>query len=154
MCAALKTIHLMLSTGLTIEETDQLTGPLIGRPKTATFRTIDMVGLDIFIHVAENIYQNALNDPEREIFRVPEFMRLMLDRKMLGAKTKRGFYLKDGDEILVLDLQTMEYRPQRKLRAPSLETVANIESLPDRLKALFKTGGREAGFLLELFTSV
>src|SRR3989454_10793059 len=79
MFAALKTIHSMLSTGLAIEETDQLTGPLIGRPKTATFRTIDMVGLDIFIHVAENIYQNALNDPEREIFRVPEFMRLMLD---------------------------------------------------------------------------
>ena len=154
MFAALKTIHLMLSAGLTIEETDRLTGPLIGRPKTATFRTIDMVGLDIFIHVAEHIYQNAPNDPEREIFRIPEFMRLMLDRQMLGAKTKRGFYLKDGDEILVLDLQAMEYRPQRKSTSPSLETVTNVENLPDRLKALFKTGGREAAFLSELLTSI
>src|SRR3989442_2276246 len=104
MFAALKTIHLMQQVGFTIEEIDRLTGPLIGRPKTATFRTIDMVGLDVVVHVAENIYQTALNDPEREVYRVPEFMRLMLDRKMLGAKTKRGFYKKDGDQILALDV--------------------------------------------------
>jgi 3-hydroxyacyl-CoA dehydrogenase len=152
--AALKTIHLMLQAGLTIEEVDRLTGPLIGHPKTATFRTIDMVGLDIFVHVAENIYENAMNDPERETFRIPEFMRLMLDRKMLGAKTKRGFYLKDGDQILVLDLASMEYRPQRKFGSPSLDTVANIENLPERLKVMFKAGSREGAFVSELLSSI
>src|SRR4030095_12264893 len=86
---ALKTIQLMQQHGFTFEEVDRLTGPLIGHPKTATFRTIDMVGIDVFVHVADNIYKNAPNDPEREIFRVPEFMRSMLNRKMLGAKTGR-----------------------------------------------------------------
>jgi 3-hydroxyacyl-CoA dehydrogenase len=154
MFAAMKTIHLMLRAGLTVEEVDRLTGPLIGRPKTATFRTIDIVGLDVLVLVAANIYQNAPDDPERETFRVPEFMRLMLDRKMLGAKTKRGFYQKDGDEILVLDLTSMEYRTQRKSGSPSLEMAANIENLPDRLKGLFKAGGREGSFLSELLTSI
>jgi 3-hydroxyacyl-CoA dehydrogenase len=152
--AALKTIALMQRSGLSIEEVDRLTGPLIGRPKTATFRTIDMVGLDIFVHVAENIYQNAPADPERETFQIPEFMRLMADRKMLGSKTQRGFYEKTGDEILVLDLPSLEYRSQRKSSSPSLETVANIEGLPERLRALFKTGSREAAFVSELLTSV
>src|SRR6185503_9447114 len=109
--AALKAIELMRRENFTIEDVDRLTGTLIGRAKTATFRTIDLVGLDIFVHVADNIYQNASHDPQREIFRVPEFMRTMLDRKMLGAKTGRGFYKKDGDQILVLELATMEYRP-------------------------------------------
>ena len=153
MFAALKTIQLMQQDGFTIEELDGLTGPLMGRPKTATFRTIDIVGLDVFVHVAENIYQNVSGDPEREIFRVPEFMGLMIERRMLGAKTGRGFYKKQGDEILVLDLASLEYRPQRK-SGFSLEMVANIESLPERLKALFKTGGREAAFVSELSKSI
>src|SRR5712691_10787799 len=145
--AALKTIQLMQQGGFTIEEVDRLTGPLIGHPKTATFRTIDMVGLDVFVHVADNIYQNAPNDPQRETFRVPEFMRLMLDRKMLGAKTGRGFYKKDGEEILTLDLQSMEYRPRPKPAPASIEAVAGIESLPDRLKALFNARSRETTFV-------
>jgi len=152
--AALKAIQLMQQGGFTIEEIDRLTGTLIGRARTATFRTIDMVGLDIFVHVADNIYQNAANDPQRDIFRVPEFMRLMLDRKMLGAKTGRGFYKKDGDEILTLDLETMEYRPQRRPNLPSLEMVSNVESLPERLKALLKNRDRAAGFVSDLLTSI
>ena len=152
--AALKAIQLMLQGGFTIEETDRLTGPLIGRAKTATFRTIDIVGLDVFAYVADNIYQSARDDPEREIFRVPDFMRLMIDRKMLGAKTGRGFYKKEGDEILTLDLTSMEYRPQRKPAFQSLEMVANIESLPERLNALVKTRNREAGFVSELLKRI
>ena len=152
--AALKAIQLMQQGGFTIEEVDNLTGTLIGRAKTATFRTIDMVGLDIFAHVAQNIHDNAPGDPQREIFRAPEFMRLMLDRKMLGAKTGHGFYKKEGDQILTLDLETMEYRPQRKPRFPSLEMVSNIESLPDRLKALLKSPDRAATFVSELLTSI
>ena len=152
--AALKAIQLMLQGGFTIEEIDRLTGPLIGRAKTATFRTIDMVGLDVFAYVADNIYQSARDDPEREVFRVPDFMRLMIDRKMLGAKTGRGFYKKEGDEILTLDLTSMEYRPQRKPAFQSLEMVANIESLPERLKTLVKTRSREAGFVSELLKCI
>src|SRR2546427_8351441 len=152
--AALKAIQLMQQGEFTIEEVDRLTGTLIGRAKTATFRTIDMVGLDIFVHVADNIYQNAANDPQRDIFRVPEFIRLMLDRKMLGAKTGRGFYKKDGDEILTLDLETMEYRPQRRPNLPSLEMVSNVEKLPDRFKALLKNRDRAAGFVSDLLTSI
>src|SRR5215468_6326173 len=142
--AALKAIQLMQQGGFTIEEVDRLTGPLIGRPKTATFRTIDMVGLDIFIHVADNIYANAPGDPEREIFHVPEFMRSMVEHKMLGGKTGRGFYEKKGDKILALDLGTMQYRPQQKPRFPSLEMIQGIESLPERLKAIFN--GKDQAF--------
>jgi 3-hydroxyacyl-CoA dehydrogenase len=151
---ALKTIQLMQQHGFTFEEVDRLTGPLIGRPKTATFRTIDMVGIDVFVHVADNIYTNALNDPHREIFRIPEFMRSMLNRKILGAKTGRGFYKKEGDQILTLDVQTMDYRPQRKPSLPALEMVSGIESLPERLKALFKTRDPAAAFVSDLLTSI
>ena len=151
---ALKTIQLMQQHGFTFEEVDRLTGPLIGHPKTATFRTIDLVGIDVFVHVADNIYTNALNDHDREIFRVPDFMRSMLNRKMLGAKTGRGFYKKEGEQILTLDLQTMDYRPQRKPSFPALEMVSGIDSLPERLKALFKTRDPAATFVSELLTSI
>jgi 3-hydroxyacyl-CoA dehydrogenase len=152
--AALKTIQLMRQGGFTIEEVDRLTGPLIGRAKTATFRTIDMVGLDIFVHVAGNIYENAPQDPQREIFRVPEFMRAMVQRGLLGAKTGRGFYKKEGGEILTLDLDTLEYRRQRPPHLPSLEMVSNIENLPDRLNALFKSRDRAAEFVSDLLQSI
>jgi len=152
--AALKAIQLMQQGGFTVEEVDRLTGPLIGRAKTATFRTIDIVGLDIFVHVAQNIYNAVAQDPQREIFRVPDFIQLMLDRKMLGAKTGRGFYKKEGDEILTLDLQSMEYRPRRKPALPSVEAVAGIESLPERLKMLFNTRSREAAFVSDLLTAI
>jgi 3-hydroxyacyl-CoA dehydrogenase len=151
---ALRTIQLMQQHGFTFEEVDRLTGPLIGRPKTATFRTIDIVGIDVFVHVADNIYTNAPNDPHREIFRVPEFMRSMLNRKILGAKTGRGFYKKEGDQILTLDLQTMDYRPQRKPSFPALEMVSGLESLPERLKALFKMRDPAATFVSDLLTSI
>jgi 3-hydroxyacyl-CoA dehydrogenase len=152
--AALEAIRLMQEGGYTIEEVDLLTGPLIGRAKTATFRTIDMVGLDIFVHVADNIYQNAPNDPKRQVFRIPEFMRLMLDRQMLGTKTKRGFYRKDGNEILTLDLRTIEYRAQQKPNFPSLQLTATIESLPERLKALSKAKDRASDFVSKLLTAI
>src|SRR5438552_13518939 len=144
--AALKAIQLMQQGGFTIEEVDRLTGTLIGRAKTATFRTIDMVGLDVFVHVADNIYNNAPDDPQREIFSVPDFMRSMLQRKMLGVKTRHGFYKKEGDQILTLDLETMEYRPQRTPNFPSLDLLGGIESLPERLKALLKSRDRAATF--------
>jgi 3-hydroxyacyl-CoA dehydrogenase len=152
--AALKAIQLMQQYGFTIEEVDRLTGPLIGRAKTATFRTMDLVGLDVFNHVADNIYTNAAADPEREIFRVPEFMRSMVEQKMLGAKTGRGFYEKKGDEILTLDLGTMRYRPQQKPHFPSLEMIQGIESAPERLKAVFNSKDRACAYISELLRSI
>jgi 3-hydroxyacyl-CoA dehydrogenase len=151
--AALAAIRLMREGHYTIEEVDRLTGPLIGRAKTATFRTIDMVGLDVFVHVADNIYENAPQDSMREIFRVPDFMRLMIKNKLLGMKTGGGFYKKNGDTILTLDLDTMEYRPQQHPAFSSLEMIAGIESLTERLKALFKNQDRAAAFLKNLLTS-
>src|SRR2546426_315163 len=110
--------------------------------------------LDVFFHVADNIYQNAKHDPQREIFRVPQFMRFMAERNMLGAKTGLGFYKKEGDDILALDIDLLQYRPRRNPSFPSLEMAAGIESLPARLQALFKTGGREAAFVSELLASI
>lgn len=152
--AALKAVQLMRDRGFTIEEIDRLTGPLIGRAKTATFRTIDMVGLDVFSKVAENIYENAPADPQREIFRVPGFIRSMIDKKLLGAKTGGGFYKKDGDEILTLDLDTLTWRKQQRPDFPALELISNIESLPDRLKALAASQDRAAVFVRDLLTSI
>ncbi len=151
--AALRTIALMQEFGFTIEEVDRLTGPLIGRPKTATFRTMDMVGLDIFAHVAKNIYENAGHDPEREAFRLPEFIARMIERKMLGAKTGCGFYKKTGDEILAVDPQTLEYRPQRRAAFPALDMVSNVEALPDRIAQLFQVRDRSGEFIRTLLLS-
>ncbi len=152
--AALKTIQLMQERGFTIEEVDRLTGTLIGRAKTATFRTIDMVGLDIFVHVANNICQNAPGDPQRDVFRIPGFMQEMLERKMLGGKTKGGFYKKDGDEILTLDIASMKYRAQQKPSFPAFETISRIEDLPSRLKAIVESKDRAAIFIRDLLTAI
>lgn len=140
--AALEAMRLVKESHLTIEEVDALTGTLIGRPKTATFRTMDMVGVDIFAHVANNMSE-----------RIPDFMKVMIERKMLGAKTGRGFYMKDGDAILSLDLDTMEYRPQRRPQFQILEMLAGIESLSERLNALFQTKSPAADFVKQLLTS-
>ncbi len=131
------TIRAMLELGLTVEEVDALTGPVMGRPKSASFRTLDMVGLDVLWHVAQNL-RETLNDPaEKEVFTVPSFMEQMLANKWLGDKTGQGFYKKEkGKEALVLDYRTMEYRSKEKPRFASLELAKNIQDLPDKLKAL------------------
>ena len=151
--AALQTIRLMREFNFTVEQVDALTGRLIGRPKTATFRTIDMVGLDVFAYVAENVYRNAQSDPEREVFRVPEFIQKMLERKMLGTKSGQGFYRKAGDEILTLDLETLEYRPKQKAAFPGLDLISNIDNLTERVKTLIATPGPAGEFVSKLFSS-
>lgn len=106
--------HQVKELGLTIEEVDKLTGPVIGRPKSATFRTVDVVGLDTLVHVANGLYENCPNDEAHELFKLPDFIKTMMDNKWLGSKTGQGFYKKEGKEILALDLNTLEYRPQKK----------------------------------------
>ena len=151
--AALKGMHLMREFGLSIEEVDRLTGTLIGHPKSATFRTIDMVGLDIFAHVAQNVYDNIPQDPERDVFRLPECMQKMIANQWLGSKTVGGFYRKVDDQILTLDLDKLEYRPQKKASFPALEVISNIEPLSERLKALSQSQEPAGQFVRKLLKS-
>ena len=127
---------------------DQLTGPAIGRPKSATFRTLDIVGLDTFAHVTRNIYQNAPDDEQRELFKVPEFVEVMLAKNLLGDKSGQGFYKKVGKgEIQALNLSSMEYGPRTKGKFPSIEMGKSISDLSERLRALTSATDRAGSFL-------
>lgn len=133
--------HLVEKLGLTVEEVDKLTGPVLGRPKSATFRTCDVVGLDTLVHVAKGVYDNCPKDNEREKFKLPAYVLKMVENKWLGDKTKQGFYKKtktaEGkSEILSLDLKTLEYKAQLKTKFPTLELTKTIDNLKDRLKVL------------------
>ncbi len=137
--------------GYAIDEVDNLTGPLIGNPKTATFRLADLVGLDVLAHVTDNLYHGVPEDEERETFRLPEVMRRLIAAGALGNKTGAGFYKRvkgaDGSsEFHVLNLQTGEYDPPRKVRFDLVGQVRQIEDLEDRLRAIFEHGqGDRAG---------
>jgi 3-hydroxyacyl-CoA dehydrogenase len=132
--------RLMGAMGMTVEEVDACTGPAIGQPKSATFRTADLVGLDVLLHVVKNIYETLPNDESREMYRVPALVEEMARRGWLGDKTGQGFYKRvkgEGEkEILSLDVNTMEYRPRQKARFPSLENGKTIEDTTERLRAL------------------
>jgi 3-hydroxyacyl-CoA dehydrogenase len=130
----------MTSLGMTIEEVDACTGPAIGWPKSATFRTADIVGLDVLIHVVKNIYENIPHDESRELYKIPPLVEEMARRKWFGDKTGQGFYKRvkgEGErEILTLDPATMDYRPRQKARFASLEMGKGIDDTGDRLRAL------------------
>lgn len=135
--------------GLTIDEIDSLTGPIIGRPKSATFRTADVVGIDTLVKVAKGIYDSCPNDESRGVFEIPAWLQKMVDNNALGDKTGQGFFKKtkgsSGEkEILTLNLKTMEYAPRQKPKFPSVEAAKPIDDLKTRLKALF-TGMDKAG---------
>jgi 3-hydroxyacyl-CoA dehydrogenase len=136
----LNALGLMGSLGMTVEEVDACTGPAVGWPKSATFRTADIVGLDVLVHVVKNIYETAPNDESRESYRVPALVEEMAKRGWLGDKTGQGFYKKvkgsAEKEILTLDVNTMEYRARQKARFASLEMGKAIEDTRDRLRAL------------------
>lgn len=126
---------------LTIDEVDALTGPVIGRPKSATFRTADVVGIDTLVKVANGVYENCSTDEARDVFQIPSWLQKMVDNKWLGDKTGQGFFKKtkgDGGEkeIRTLDLQTMEYKPRAKSKFASVEAAKPIEDLATRIKAL------------------
>ena len=134
----LNALRLMTTLGMTVEEVDACTGPAVGQPKSATFRTADIVGLDVLLHVVKNIYESVQNDESREIYRVPAFLEEMARRGWLGDKTGQGFYkkVKGEEEILALDVNTMEYRPRQKAKFASLEAGKAIEDTRERLRAL------------------
>src|ERR1044071_1263061 len=148
---ALYTIKTMLNDGYSIEEVDKMTGPAVGRPKSATFRTFDLVGLDVFTHVIKNLYEALPEDEERDMFVVPEVLGKMVQQGLLGNKTKAGFYKKQGGgdkrEIWTLDTATLDYRPSEKVKLPTLDMAKNIEDLPERIKTLTWGKDRVGAFL-------
>jgi 3-hydroxyacyl-CoA dehydrogenase len=141
--------------GFTIDEVDALTGPIIGRPKSATFRTADVVGIDTMIHVAKGLYDNCPNDEARDQFKIPDWLNKLSENKWLGDKTGQGFFKKTKNaagekEILTLDLATMEYGPRKKPKFAALEAAKPIDDLHTRLKMLFNSPDK-AGEFYRLF---
>jgi 3-hydroxyacyl-CoA dehydrogenase len=152
--------HNIREMGLTVEEVDKLTGPVLGRPKSATFRTADVVGLDTLANVANGLKANLPDDEAARYFELPDYLKKMLENKWLGQKTKQGFYKKMPDgEIYVLDLSTLEYVPQKKVKFATLEEAKQVDNLRDRMKVLFngkdKAGEfyRKTGYALFEFVS-
>jgi 3-hydroxyacyl-CoA dehydrogenase len=133
--------HLVKEMDLTIEEVDKLTGPVIGRPKSATFRTVDVVGLDTLVHVANGLYDGVPEDEAHELFKLPDFISKMVENKWFGSKTGQGFYKKVDKDILSLDLDTMGYRAAKKASFATLELTKTIDKPIDRFKIL--VGGKD-----------
>jgi 3-hydroxyacyl-CoA dehydrogenase len=146
--------HLVKEMDLTVEEIDKLTGPVIGRPKSATFRTVDVVGLDTLVHVANGIYENCPDDEEHELFKLPEFITKMMENKWLGSKTGQGFYKKEGKDIRTLDLNTLEYRPAKRASFATLELTKTIDKPIDRFKVLVKGKDKAGEFYRKNFTAM
>lgn len=148
-------MHYVNKTGLTVEEVDKLTGPVIGHPKSATFRTNDVVGLDTMVHVANGLYKNAPDDEANELFEIPAFVNEMLKNNWLGSKTGQGFYKKekiDGvNQFYALDLKTLDYKPSQKVKFAALETTKAVEKLEDRLKILFAATDKAGDFYRATF---
>lgn len=147
--------HAMQRLNLTVDEIDTLTGTMMGRPKSATFRTGDVVGLDTLVHVAKALPQNVPDDEAKEIFKLPTFLEKMVENKWLGDKTGQGFYKKvkgtnGKSDILTLNLQTMEYGPKVKTKFATLEAAKPIDDLAQRLKVLY-AGQDKAGEFYKLF---
>lgn len=133
--------HMIKEMGMTVEEVDKLTGPVIGRPKSATFRTVDVVGLDTLVHVANGIAENCKNDERHALFALPDFISTMMENKWLGSKTGQGFYKKvkgasGKSEILTLDLDTMDYRSKKSAKFATLELTKTVDKVIDRFSIL------------------
>jgi 3-hydroxyacyl-CoA dehydrogenase len=147
-------LQAMVELDLTVEEVDTLTGPAIGRAKSATFRTADIAGVDVCVKVASNLYDAVPNDPFREVFKVPEFMKAMVERGLLGQKAGAGFYKKEGDDIRTLDWKTLEYRERRKAKFPTLEAAQNVADLGARLNQVFAGKDKGSQFLWRVLSGV
>ncbi|MDG1261921.1 MAG: 3-hydroxyacyl-CoA dehydrogenase NAD-binding domain-containing protein [Flavobacteriales bacterium] len=151
--------HTVADMGLTVEQVDKLTGPVMGRPKSATFRTCDVVGLDTLVHVANGVRDNCPDDEQRSLFEIPSYVTKMVENGWLGSKTKQGFYKKVKDEkgkstILSLDLNSLEYTPQVKAKFATLEMAKPIEDIAKRTKALFNGQDQAGEFYKRSFSGV
>ena len=146
------TVHEMIAMGFTPTEVDQMTGKAIGHASSATFRTSDLVGLDVLVHVNKNLYPAVPDDEDRDVFKIPPVIETMLERKFLGDKTKGGFFKKSTDaegkrQILELDLNTFEYKPQEKAKFASLDAAKAIEDKAARINKLVWSDDSVAEFL-------
>ena len=150
-------IQAMMDMGLTIEAVDKLTGPVIGHPKSASFRTADLVGLDTLVHVADNVYQGAPDDEKREMFKTPDFIHQMIEKNLLGEKSGQGFYKKAKDSegkkvILSLDYNAMEYTSQEKVKLASLEAAKNISGTAGKINSLYYADDVAGQFTFRILT--
>ncbi|ABZ82698.1 3-hydroxyacyl-coa dehydrogenase [Heliomicrobium modesticaldum Ice1] len=154
----LVTLQAMEKYGLTVDEVDALTGPVIGRPKSATFRTLDLVGLDVFVHVANNVFESTTDPEEKAAFAIPAPLRQMLEKGWLGDKSGQGFYRKEkgpqGSAIGVLDLNTFTYRPRKKIAMPSLETAKLGKGTAEKITTLVSGKDPAAQFSWEILKKV
>jgi 3-hydroxyacyl-CoA dehydrogenase len=132
----------MIEMGYTPEEVDAIVGRPMGRPKSAAFRTADVVGLDTLVHVAQNCYDSLTQDPQREVFAVPDFLRQMIQKGLTGRKSGAGFYRKQGEIIQTIDLKTLEYRDPIEPNLPELKALKSIDDPGKRLAALCQSEGR------------
>ena len=151
--------HTVEKLNLTIDEVDKLTGPVLGRPKSATFRTCDVVGLDTLVHVANGVAQNCPKDEAIDTFKIPGYVSKMVENKWLGSKTEQGFFKKvkganGKSEIHSLDLKTLEYKPSQKVKFATLETTKSIDSIRDRMKVLLAGTDKAGEFYRETFYSL
>jgi len=150
----LETLRVMEEQGLRADDVDAITGPPMGRPKSATFRTLDLVGIDVFAMVAENLHRAAPEPWERDAFALPPIIQRLIERGALGEKTRHGFYKRvkgDGEtEILVLDPETMEYVPRRRLDAPSLAVVRGMDDVRERIRYLVNADDKAGRFAWEI----
>ena len=148
----------MVEEDFSIEEVDALTGPLIGIPNSASFRLLDLVGLDVWGYVGTNLYELVPNDPWRDRFLPLDFEKKMIEQKWLGDKTGQGFYKKSGKadarEILVLDWKTLEYHPLKKPKFPSVDAARNIEDLGERVRTLLRSDDRAGRFLWKVLSDL
>jgi 3-hydroxyacyl-CoA dehydrogenase len=157
----LTVLRIMQEEGFSIEEIDALTGPAMGLPKSATFRTLDIVGLDVLAHVVRNLAEALPDDERRDLFQLPDFVAQMLHRNLLGEKTQQGFYKKikaeregeEESEILTLDLTSFEYRQRQRPSLPALEMAQNIEDPRQRVAALFTSPDRVGRFYRKVLSA-
>ena len=151
--------HTIKDMDMSIEEVDKLTGPVIGRPKSATFRTVDVVGLDTLVHVANGLYENVPKDERHDLFKLPDFIQTMMDKNWLGSKTGQGFYKKikhdDGSsEIKSLDLDKMDYREKQKASFDTLEKTKKIDEVAKRFPVLIEGDDKAGEFYRANFASL
>ncbi|MCB0481270.1 MAG: 3-hydroxyacyl-CoA dehydrogenase/enoyl-CoA hydratase family protein [Flavobacteriales bacterium] len=151
--------HIVEEMGLSVDEVDKLTGPIIGRPKSATFRTCDVVGLDTLVHVANGLKAGAPKDEKNAAFAVPDYVSKMVEKGWLGSKSKQGFYKKvtgaDGkSEILSLNLKTQEYEPKQRVKFATLEMTKPIEDLQKRMPVLLQGKDKAGEFYRKMFFSI
>jgi len=134
--ALMRTLNEAIAKGYTVEEVDMVFGPATGRPKSAVFRTADVVGLDTLLHVTNNCYDALPNDERRDVFAPSPVLQQLIAKNWLGAKTKQGFYKKVGDDILQLDLKTFEYGPQKKPRFDSIGATRGVDDVDEKMRRM------------------